>query len=230
MLKQKPPKRANGKGSVTLRQDGNRAKPYMVRTTIDGKQKFIGNAETYEDGLLMLADFGNHPERYLKSYKQATFAQIYNLVRAETFRGRELNKTTIANYQSAFDHCRRIWHKPISALRTTDLQQVISDTRDSGANHTAQKKVRTVMHYCYNYAIKFGILGSDAVDYSQYVTIDKHKRKYPKTPFNTRQLNRVRAIADNGTNVVLILACTQHVKPCCTCVLLALIWHCLCPA
>ena len=50
------------------------------------------------------------------------------------------------------------------------------------------------MHHIYNYAIKFGILGNDAVDYSQYVTIDKHKRKYPKTPFNTRQLNRVRAV------------------------------------
>lgn len=222
MQKQKPNKhkRANGKGSVTLRKDANRAKPYMVRTWVDGVgQTYIGDAESYEDGLLMLADFGNRPERYLKSYKQATFAQIYNLVCGETFKGRELDDTTIANYQSSFNHCRRIWDKPISALRTADLQQIITDTRDSGGNHDAQKKVRTVMHHCYNYAIKFGILGSDAVDYSQYVTIDKHKRKYPKTPFNTRQLNRVRAIADDVTHplarwaMCVVMMCYAGTRP-----------------
>lgn len=221
MLKQKPkpPKRSNGKGSVTLRKDANRAKPAMVRATVNGKQVYIGDAETYEDGLLMLADYGTHPERYLKSYKQATFAQIYNLVCNETFKGRELDDTTIANYQSSFKHCRRIWDKPISALRTADLQQIITDTRDSGGNHDAQKKVRTVMHHIYNYAIKFGILGSDAVDYSQYVTIDKHKRKYPKTPFNTRQLNRVRAIADDVTHplarwaMCVVMMCYAGTRP-----------------
>ena len=106
-------KRANGKGSVTMRKDANRAKPVMVRATVNGKQVYIGDAETYEGGLLMLADYGTHPERYLKSYKQATFAQIYNLVCGETFKGRELDDTTIANYQSSFKHCRRIWDKPI---------------------------------------------------------------------------------------------------------------------
>lgn len=222
MLKQKPkpPKRANGKGSVTMRKDANRAKPYMVRTWVDGVgQTYIGDAESYEDGLLMLADFGTHPERYLKSYKQATFAQIYNLVCDETFKGRELDDTTIANYQSSFKHCRRIWDKPIADLRSADLQQIITDTRDSGANHAAQKKVRTVMHHIYNYAIKFGILGSDAVDYSKYVTIDKHKRKYPKTPFNTRQLNRVRAIADDTTHplarwaMCVVMMCYAGTRP-----------------
>lgn len=147
MLKQKPkpPKRSNGKGSVTLRKDANRAKPYMVRTWVDGVgQTYIGDAESYEDGLLMLADFGNHD---------------------------------------------------------------------------SQKKVRTVMHHIYNYAIKFGILGSDAVDYSQYVTIDKHKRKHPKTPFNTRQLNRVRAIADDVTHplarwaMCVVMMCYAGTRP-----------------
>ena len=222
MQKQKPKqhKRANGKGSVTLRTDCYRAKPYMVRASIDGVgQTYIGSVETYDDGLLMLADFGRHPERYLKSYKQATFAQIYSLVCEETFKGRELDKTTVANYRSSFNHCRRIWNKPIADLRTADLQQVITDTRDSGANHDAQKKVRTVMHHCYNYAFKYGILSSTAVDYSRYVNIDKHKRKYPKTPFNTRQLNRVCAIANDVTHplarwaMCVVMMCYAGTRP-----------------
>lgn len=214
----KLPKRANGKGSITLRKDSNRAKPYMVRVTIDGKQKHIGDTETYEDGLLMLADFGTHPERYLKSYKQATFAQVYNLVR-ETFKAKVLRKNTVINYESSFKHCRRIWHKPLALLRTVDLQQVITDTRDTGGNHDAQKKVRTVMHHIYNYAIKFGILSSNAVDYSKYVSIDKHCKKYPKTPFNTRQLNRVRAIADDVAHplckwaMCVIMMCYAGTRP-----------------
>ena len=38
-------KRANGKGSVTMRKDANRAKPVMVRATVNGKQVYIGDAE-----------------------------------------------------------------------------------------------------------------------------------------------------------------------------------------
>lgn len=62
-------------------------------------------------------------------------------------------------------------------------------------------------------------MGSDAVDYSQYVTIDKHKRKYPKTPFNTRQLNRVRAIADDVTHplarwaMCVVMMCYAGTRP-----------------
>ena len=47
------------------------------------------------------------------------------------------------------------------------------------------------MHHCYTYAIKYEIINA-AVDYSQYVDIDKHTVRVPKNPFNTRQLNRVR--------------------------------------
>ena len=43
MQKQRPKqhKRANGKGSVTMRKDANRAKPAMVRATVNGKQVYI---------------------------------------------------------------------------------------------------------------------------------------------------------------------------------------------
>lgn len=102
-------KRANGKGSVTMRKDANRAKPVMVRATVNGKQVYIGDAETYEGGLLMLADYGTHPERYLKSYKQATFAQIYNLVCVKLILGHKVKDITKGVYT----------HKTIAQLRKT---------------------------------------------------------------------------------------------------------------
>ena len=51
----------------------------------------------------------------------------------------------------------------------------------------------------YKFAIKYGIIRITD-DISRFVDIDKHKPKYIKKPFNMRQLNRVRKIADDNTH------------------------------
>ena len=73
------------------------------------------------------------------------------------------------------------------------------------------------MHHCFSYAIKYEIINA-AVDYSQYVDIDKHTVRVPKNPFNTRQLNRVKALigtdkklSDWATTVVML--CYAGTRP-----------------
>ena len=78
-------------------------------------------------------------------------------------------------------------------IKVSDLQAVIANC---GTGQPTQKKVRQIMHNVYRYAVKYQLISASA-DLSGYVDIDKLKRKYKKTPFNTRQLNRVKKIADS---------------------------------
>lgn len=89
-------------------------------------------------------------------------------------------------------------------LKIGDLQAVIRDTRNAGAHYAMQKKVRQILHHCYTYVVKYEII-SPTADISQYIDIDQHKVKYPKTPFNTRQINRVKKLGDKWAMAVLMM-------------------------
>ena len=123
-------------------------------------------------------------------------------MRAERFP--KLAKTTQVNYLSAYKHCHRLYGKKFAELKIGDLQAVIRDTRDTGAHYAMQKKVRQVLHHMYTYAIKYEII-DPAANISQYIDIDQHVVKYPKTPFNTRQINRVKKLGDKWAMTVLMM-------------------------
>ena len=123
-------------------------------------------------------------------------------MRAERFP--KLAKTTQVNYLSAYKHCHRLYGKKFAELKIGDLQAVIRDTRDTGAHYAMQKKVRQVLHHMYTYAVKYEII-DPAANISQYIDIDQHVVKYPKTPFNTRQINRVKKLGDKWAMTVLMM-------------------------
>lgn len=179
----------NGYGSITCRSDTRRRNPYVIKVTVAGKQKAIGYVSTYEDGLAMLAKYNDDPTRFVTN--KATFADVYRLMAAEKYKN--IAAVTARNYETGYKHCQRIHNKRFAELRPADLQQVITDAHDAGLGQASQRKIRQVLHHCYTYAIKYEIINA-AVDYSQYVDIDKHTVRVPKKPFNTRQLNRVRAL------------------------------------
>lgn len=203
----------NGYGSVTERTDSRRRNPFVVKITIKGKQKAIGYVDSYEAGLAMLADYHRDPTRFITS--NVTFAEVFRLMSAEKFS--QIAAVTAKNYISAYNHCQRIHSKRFAELRPADLQQVITDARDNGLGQASQRKIRQVMHHCYAYAIKYEIINA-AVDYSNYVDIDKHAVRVPKSPFNTRQINRVKALIseDNPLSrwaMAVVMMCYAGTRP-----------------
>ena len=198
--KRKRMKLPNGFGSVVLRTDGNRRRPWSVKVTINGRQKSIGDTATEIEGLALLAEYHKNPSLFAPAL--ITFSEVFELMRAERFP--KLAKTTQVNYLSAYKHCHRLYGKKFAELKIGDLQAVIRDTRDTGAHYAMQKKVRQILHHCYTYAVKYEII-SPTADISQYIDIDQHKVKYPKTPFNTRQINRVKKLGDKWAMTVLMM-------------------------
>lgn len=198
--KRKRMKLPNGFGSVVLRTDGNRRRPWSVKVTINGRQKSIGDTATEIEGLALLAEYHKNPSLFAPTL--ITFSEVFELMKAEKFP--KLASTTQINYLSAYKHCRRLYNKKFAELKIGDLQSVIRDTSELGAGYAMQKKVRQILHHMYTYAVKYEIIDPTA-NISQYIEIDQHVVKYPKTPFNTRQLNRVKKLGDKWAMTVLIM-------------------------
>lgn len=190
----KPKKRKNlpkGFGSVTMRNDTYRTNPALVRVSINGKQKAIAAAPTYQDGLVILSKYSTDPKKFLKNH--LTFADVFNLMAPEEYK--DIDELTVRNYMSVYKHLSRIYNKKFADITTADLQACIKDISKTAGQPT-QKKARQIMHDCYKYVIKYNLF--KVTDYSNYVDLDKYKPTYIKIPFNTRQLNRIKAlIADN---------------------------------
>lgn len=192
----------NGFGSVTKRTDGNRRKPYIVRKTIQGKQTIIGSYATYAEAIAFLVEYNKNP--YIYSPSQITFAEIYHLMAAERYP--KLAASTRNNYKAAFKHCSELADKPFVQLRISDLQGCIKALSIKGIGYATQKKVRQLLHHIYSYAVKYEFIPASA-DITRYIDLDKHKAKFPKNPFNIRQLNRVRALITDDNELAKWAMC-----------------------
>lgn len=181
----------NGFGSVVYYGDSNRRQPYVVKKTISGRQKIIGQFSTYEEGLAFLVEYNKNPSLFSPSL--ITFSEVYDLMAAERFP--KLAKTTCANYVAAYKHCQPLYRKKFAELKIGDLQQIIRNMSAAGTGYASQKKCRQLLHHMYTYAVKYEIIPPTA-DISQYIDIDQRVVVYPKKPFNTRQINRIKALAN----------------------------------
>lgn len=202
----------NGFGSISYYGE-HRRKPYVCKKYIEGKQKPIGYFATYEDALAYLVAYNKNPSLFNPS--EITFSEIFKLWSVEHFP--KIAKSTSANYNAAYKHCEPLYSKKFITLKISDLQSVIRDMSRNKIGYASQKKCRQLMHNLYTYAVKYEILPASA-DISMYIDIDKKKIIYPKTPFNTRQLNRVKKLAESDDELscwakVVVMLIYSGVRP-----------------
>ena len=182
----------NGFGSISY-YGKNRRKPYVAKKYIQGKQKPVGYFTTYEDALAYLIAYNKNPSLY--NANEITFSEIFTLWKAEHYP--KIAKSTSANYDAAYKHCSALYNRKFASLKISDLQSVIRAMSKEKIGYASQKKCRQLLHNLYTYAVKYEMLPPSA-DISKYIDIDKKKIIYPKTPFNTRQLNRVKKLAEGN--------------------------------
>ena len=183
----------NGFGSIVEYRDKKRRKPFIVKKSINGKQKVIGNFITYEDALTYLIDYNKDPQLYSPS--TVTFDEIYQLMTKDRYP--KLSKSAIANYELAYRRCKHLWNKEFKKLKIHDFQNVIQKMSKDGIGHASQKKTRQLFHSMYKCAIKYQLISPNA-DISAFIDIDKKETVHPKKPFNTRQINRIKQVADSN--------------------------------
>lgn len=187
----------NGFGSI-IELGGMRRRPFAAKKTICGKQRAIGYAETYNEAMALLVNY-NAGKSIAKGI---TFETCYHLWRKEHFL--KVSKSTQTSYASAYKHCSSLLDIPMPLIKLDELQKIISQMRQKSLGYPSQKKAKVLMMQLYSYASKHDYLDKD---YSIFVELDHYVRKIKKTPFCTRQLNRVRALipAEPMASTVLIL-------------------------
>lgn len=212
MKKKKRKKLPNGYGSI-IYLHGSRRRPWAVLKTINGSSKYIGYFPSHAEALIFLADCNKDPSIYMPSL--ITFSEAYQLEIAE--RKAKITSTTAKNYNVIFGYCETLHNRSLISLKVTDLQSIIKKLSDAGIGHATQKKVRQLFHNIYNYAIKYQIIPPTA-DISRFIDIDMPKRNKLKQPFNMRQLNRVKALADSDNPLAayaaaVIMMCYSGPRP-----------------
>ena len=204
----------NGFGSI-VKLSGNRRKPWAARISDGGKYKYIGYFSAYDEAFLCLVQC--HKRKGLSNFADdLTFSDIYRLEMEE--HARYIGRSTADGYRTSYNNCTALHNKPFREITIFELQQVINAISAQGIGQPSQKKTRQLFHNMYKFCIKYGFIKLTG-DLSKFVDIDKHKTKYKKTPFNMRQLNRVRAIADNNTHPLsdwaktVVMMCYCGVRP-----------------
>ena len=115
-----------------------------------------------------------------------------------------VKERTQSSYNCAYKHLNRLYDKQFAKIRIGDLQSAIRDIHDSGVGYSTQKKARQVLHHMYSYAVKYEIIPPEK-DISRYVDIDKDKKVYKKTIFNTRQIYKLfRAFNNRYAKMILM--------------------------
>lgn len=187
----------NGFGSVYKLQ-GHRRRPWVVKKTIEGRQKALGYFETHDAALTFLLKVNHEPHGLT-----ATFADIYQ--QWQVAKWPTISKSSRQSYDISFRHLSRLHDKTMSQLKYLDLQEAMDDVRRV-AGYSTQKKCRVLMSQLYQYAIKREMA---TTDYSRYVEIDRHHPVYKKRPFTTREINRLwRASENDAVQDILILIYT----------------------
>lgn len=191
-------------GSVTRYNDGNRAKPYIVRGPRDpvtGKQPYLTSVRTEEEAYEILVKRRNNP--YLFASNATTFKDAYDLFLMSHYN--DLGKQAKGNCRSCWKHCEFLADKKIKAVTVADLQLVIQKMHDKGITYDMQRKVRQLMHYIYTAAIKYKVIDKKD-DISLDVDIDPDDGETNKKPFNRRQINRVKALIKTAAPEIAELA------------------------
>lgn len=187
----------NGYGTC-YRLPGNRRRPFVVKKTVDGRQKILGYFDTFEHGIAYLSSVNASP----LLDDGITFSELFARWKATKYD--HISLSSRKSYDNAYHHCHKLHNLPFRSIRYGHLQGVIDDIQ---ARYCTQKKCRGLMEQLYKYAIKYDIV---ATNYAGYVELKPHIRKYKKKPFTVRQRNKLWRAVDTMPAVqdVLILIYT----------------------
>lgn len=167
-------KNPNGYGSISY-LGKKRRRPYMVRVTTGHyydkktnttqlKRNIVGYYPTRKEAMIALAKYNTVPHA-LES-NNLTFKEIYELWSMKGLEG--LSKSAHMSYAAAFKNASTLHNKPITNIKTDDMQQII-DSLHNKSKSTIDNVV-IVFHKVFRYALQRDIVTKD---YSQYIVVNR---------------------------------------------------------
>lgn len=167
----------NGYGSV-YKLSGHRRRPYVVKKTIDGRQRALGYFESYQAAFEFLVEINHCTPTH-----QVTFSAVYAAWSQRHFP--DVSLSSRQAYSISYRHLSPLHAMPFGSISYSDLQSAIDAVP---AGYCTRKKCRVLLSQMYKYAIKNGIVDHDL---SPFVELPKHVSIYKKKPFTARQIGKL---------------------------------------
>lgn len=186
----------NGYGSV-YKLTGTRRRPWVVKKSIEGKQKALGYFSTQEEAISFLVGINRMtPER------EVTFSAVYSTWSQRHFT--TISKSSVSAYQISYKHLFPLHALPFRKITYTHLQKALDGIP---AGYCTRKKCRVLLSQLYKHAIKNSFVETDL---SRFIELPRHLPVYTKRPFTARQIGKLwRAVESvDGVKDVLILIYT----------------------
>lgn len=135
----------NGYGSV-YKLSGHRRRPYVVKKTIDGRQRALGYFESYQEAFEFLVHINHCTPTH-----QVTFAAVYAAWSQRHFP--DVSASSRSAYSISYRHLSPLHAMPFGSISYSDLQSAIDAVP---AGYCTRKKCRVLLSQMYKHAIKKG--------------------------------------------------------------------------
>lgn len=192
--KKKHRKRANGSGTV-YKMVGNRAKPWAAKRN----NVFLGSFKTYAEAQKALE---RTTDAIITDKYNLTFAQIYELWKP--VHAREVSKSQMGNYASAFKHCEVLHNRKFRSLRKSDFQSVIIALEEAGKSKSTCEKPIQLFGQLSKWALDECIINQN---HAQNVTTAATQKSI-REPFTDDQIQAIQKSNHRAASIVLILIAT----------------------
>lgn len=143
-------KNPNKYGTVT-KLSGNRRKPFIVKEGKSGKQKPIGYTETYEAGLIMLAEYNKTP--WDIETNKITLQELFDLWLEK--RAVKLGKSNLSSLKSAYKHCNFLVNVKYNQIKSYQMQDCIDSC---GCGYSTQGAIKNLWGHLDRFAMELDII------------------------------------------------------------------------
>lgn len=187
----------NGYGTV-YKLTGNRRRPWVVKKTIDGRQRPLGYFANREEAFAFLVSVNR-----MTPGKEITFSALYHAWSRRHFEA--IGASSRSAYEISYKHLSPLHSFPFARLTYQQIQSAL-DLIEAGG-YCTKKKCRVLLSQLFQYAMKNGIVETDL---SRFLELPKHVPVYIKRPFTARQIGKLWKSVDTvkGVKDVLILIYT----------------------
>lgn len=187
----------NGYGTV-YKLTGNRRRPWVVKKTIDGRQRPLGYFATRDEAFAFLVSVNR-----MTPGKEITFSALYHAWSRRHFEA--IGASSRSAYEISYKHLSPLHSLPFARLTYQQIQSALDSIEAGG--YCTKKKCRVLLSQLFQYAMKNGIVETDL---SRFLELPKHVPVYVKRPFTARQIGKLWKSADTvkGVKDVLILIYT----------------------
>lgn len=111
----------NGYGTC-YRLPGNRRRPFVVKKTVNGRQKILGYFDTFEHGIAYLSSVNASP----LLDDDITFSELFTRWKATKYD--RISLSSRKSYDNAYHHCHKLHNLPFRSIRYGHLQGIIRET------------------------------------------------------------------------------------------------------